>query len=150
MDEQQSVLSNPAHAQMGPTGPAVEDPAAPPSEEKKFTCPECGRECKSKLAVSIHRGKSHGVAGKNAKYRKKGVKKKRRKRAQITAEPMSVAAVFAAMAESISERGALDKEIIEGMGVLAKAVTGLRKLTLKTRAELHRLRKDWSAGQETE
>ncbi len=66
------------------------------------------------------------------------------------AEPMSVVAVFAAMAESITERGALDKEIIEGMGVLAKAVTGLRKLTLKTRAELHRLRKDWLAGQEPE
>jgi len=132
---------------MGPAGPAVNpDPLdAPASKPEEFKCPECGKEYNGPAWLGRHRSAAHGVRGqsKAQKNRRKQGKKTRRKRAQITAEPHSVVAVFAAMAESISERGALDKEIIEGMTVLAKAVTGLRKLTLKTRSDLHRLRKDW-------
>jgi hypothetical protein len=42
-------------------------PTVPPPPVQPITCPDCGRPCKSKLALAIHAGFAHKAGGAKAK-----------------------------------------------------------------------------------
>ena len=114
------------------------DALAPPEPRKvlrAWECPDCNVVSKSAGGLGRHRYAKHG-------YRSPKPSHKKEVQAARGAEPPgSVKNIFEALVGEIHGRGELDKELIDGLKRLAKAVAGLRQCNLQTRQELREIHK---------
>ena len=113
-----------------------------------FSCPECGRECKTNRARAVHRAIVHGVHGKShadnvkyAKARKKGKGKRGRKAggAAGVVEEGGIPMFFEQAVTGMKNVRSVMDQCVQGLELLMGEALELRKAYLQNAARLKKL-----------
>lgn len=102
-----------------------------------FTCPECGKGFRDARGLGVHRYRMHGV---RAKKTPGASKAKGKGKGKLPAQ--GLAARAEELAAQIEAGAGEEQELRACLLVLLKAVLANRKTAIKTRHELHALRKE--------